>query len=94
MWDWGLSYFYSVPDSGVPAMGHLFNARLQGPTWLSGGSAGPEGSAINIVFDLVYFVIIAMAFPRRQYVDMNERRQTKVERSRSNVIIDATALSR
>jgi membrane protease YdiL (CAAX protease family) len=68
MWDWGLSFFYSVPDSGVPAMGHLFNIRVQGPAWLSGGSAGPEGSAINIAFDVVYFVIIAVAFPRREFV--------------------------
>ncbi|MGZ4813774.1 MAG: CPBP family intramembrane glutamic endopeptidase [Terriglobales bacterium] len=67
-WDWGLSFFYSVPDSGIPAMGHLFNIRVQGPAWLSGGSAGPEGSAINIAFDLLYFVIIAVAFPRREFV--------------------------
>jgi len=72
-WDWGLSYFYSVPDSGVPAMGHLFNIRVQGPAWLSGGSAGPEGSAINIAFDVLYFLIIAVAFPRRQFVGMQPR---------------------
>jgi hypothetical protein len=72
-WDWGLSYFYSVPDSGVPALGHLFNIRVQGPSWLSGGSAGPEGSAINIVFDILYFIIIAVAFPRRQFVEFRRR---------------------
>ncbi|HVZ18474.1 MAG TPA: CPBP family intramembrane glutamic endopeptidase [Terriglobales bacterium] len=66
-WDWGLSFFYSVPDSGMSAMGHLFNIRVQGPAWLSGGSAGPEGSVINIIFDVLYFVIIALAFPRRQF---------------------------
>jgi hypothetical protein len=76
-WDWGLSFFYSVPDSGIPSMGHLFRIRVQGPPWLSGGSAGPEGSAINIVFDLVYFAIIAIAFPKRKFVGMDDRRKAK-----------------
>jgi uncharacterized protein len=45
-WDWGESYFYGVPNSGVPAAGHLTAASLHGPIWLTGGSVGPEGSAL------------------------------------------------
>lgn len=45
-WDWGESYFYGVPNSGVPAAGHLTAASLHGPMWLTGGSVGPEGSAL------------------------------------------------
>jgi uncharacterized protein len=45
-WDWGESYFYGVPDSGVAAVGHLTAASLHGPVWLTGGSVGPEGSAL------------------------------------------------
>jgi uncharacterized protein len=45
-WDWGESYFYGVPNSGVPAAGHLTAASLHGPLWLTGGSVGPEGSAL------------------------------------------------
>lgn len=94
-WDWGLSFFYSVPDSGVPALGHLLNIRLQGPAWLSGGSAGPEGSVINLFFDLVYFVIIAVAFPRRQFIGMNDRRllASHLAEVRQPVVIDSSALS-
>lgn len=94
-WDWGLSFFYSVPDSGIPAMGHLFNIRMQGPAWLSGGNAGPEGSAINLVFDLLYFVIIALIFPKKQFVDMNERRLAAKASAemRQEVVIDSTALN-
>jgi len=73
LWDWGLSFFYSVADSGIPALGHLFNSRVQGPSWLSGGTAGPEGSAINLFFDLLYFVIIAAAFPQREFVGWKSR---------------------
>ena len=54
-WDWGETFFYSVPDSGLVFPGHLLNSSLQGPKWLSGGSVGPEGS-------LLCFVVIAMAW--------------------------------
>ncbi len=46
MWDWGESFIYGVPNSGVPATGHLTAASLHGPAWLTGGSVGPEGSAL------------------------------------------------
>jgi membrane protease YdiL (CAAX protease family) len=45
-WDWGESFLYGVPNSGVPAAGHLTGASLHGPAWLTGGSVGPEGSAL------------------------------------------------
>jgi hypothetical protein len=45
-WDWGESFVYGVPNSGVPAAGHLTAASLHGPVWLTGGSVGPEGSAL------------------------------------------------
>jgi uncharacterized protein len=61
-WDWGESYFYSVPDSGGMAPGHLLHSSLQGPRWLAGGTVGPEGSVflfvllalLWVVFDRVY----------------------------------------
>jgi membrane protease YdiL (CAAX protease family) len=49
-WDWGESFFYGVSDSGFQAPGHLFNPRVQGPDWLSGGSVGPEGSIVTLIF--------------------------------------------
>jgi len=52
-WDWGETFFYSVPDSGMIAPGHLLRSSLHGADWLSGGSVGPEGS-------LLCFVVIAM----------------------------------
>ena len=93
-WDWGLTYFYSVPNSGTTATGHLFNIHTQGPRWLSGGEAGPEGSIINLVFDLLWFVIFIMIYRRRKWVGMNDRRraaQTQV--AQNQVVIDSTALN-
>ena len=43
-WDWGLTFFYGVPDSGLNAPGHLLQPMFFGPDWLTGGAAGPEGS--------------------------------------------------
>ena len=45
-WDWAESFFYGVPDSGTRMAGHLLDTAFSGPTWLSGGSAGPEGSVL------------------------------------------------
>jgi len=52
-WDWGETFFYSVPDSGMVSPGHLLSSSLHGRPWLSGGSVGPEGS-------LLCFVVIAL----------------------------------
>ena len=69
-WDWGLSYLYSVPDSGTYIVGHLFNIKTQGPAWLSGGNAGPEGSLINLVADLLMFLAFALFYKKRKWIDM------------------------
>jgi uncharacterized protein len=61
-WDWGETFFYSVPDSGMVAPGHLLSSSLHGNGWLTGGSVGPEGSllcfvvigVLSVAFDRVY----------------------------------------
>ena len=61
-WDWGESFFYSVPDSGTISPGHLLSSSFHGSRWITGGSVGPEGSLICFVvigvlwvgFDRVY----------------------------------------
>jgi hypothetical protein len=94
-WDWGLTYLYSVPNSGTTAVGHLFNIRTQGPDWLTGGSAGPEGSIINLIFDLLLFVVFAMIYRKRKWVGMNDRR-VAMERTIAPpqpVVLDSSALT-
>jgi membrane protease YdiL (CAAX protease family) len=54
-WDWGETFFYSVPDSGTVWPGHLLNSSLHGKPWLTGGTVGPEGSVLC-------FVVIALAW--------------------------------
>ncbi|GLQ99256.1 CAAX amino protease [Dyella mobilis] len=47
-WDWSESFLFGAADSGNVMEGHLLTTYSVGPTWLSGGSAGPEGSLIAL----------------------------------------------
>jgi len=62
-WDWGESFFYSVPDSGMLSPGHLFSSSLRGPDWLSGGTVGPEGSVLCFVVIALAWVLFAGTHP-------------------------------
>jgi membrane protease YdiL (CAAX protease family) len=93
VWDWGLTFLYSVPNSGTTAVGHLFNVHSQGPEWLSGGSAGPEGSVINLVFDILYFFLFAMFYKKRKWVGMDDQRRAREAAVTSTPVIDSSALS-
>lgn len=64
MWDFSESFIYSVPDSGVMVTGHLLNSSFHGPHWLTGGSVGPEGSAL--VFVIITGMIILFARIHRE----------------------------
>ena len=45
-YDWGQTFFYGVPNSGLTPSHNLFNVILNGPQWLTGGAVGPEASVI------------------------------------------------
>ncbi len=60
-WDWGQTFFYGVPDSGITATNNLFNSTLSGPAWLTGGTVGPEASA----FAPVALLVVAIWFASR-----------------------------
>ena len=66
-WDWGESYFYSVPDSGAMMTGHLFNSSLHGPDWLTGGSVGPEGSLLVFGVIVALWVLFDRMYPEVRY---------------------------
>ena len=57
-WDYAESFVFGVPNSGVSLPGSLVHARFDGPAWLTGGSAGPEGSVLMLlVFAALWLVI-------------------------------------
>jgi len=65
--DWGESFFYSTPNSGIHAAGHMLNASLRGPQWLSGGSVGPEASVFDVIVTLAGIALLAKLYPTAKY---------------------------
>lgn len=64
--DWGETFLYSVPDSGLVAPGHLLKSSLHnGPVWLTGGTVGPEGSLMAFVVVGISAVIFAVVYPKK-----------------------------
>jgi CAAX protease family protein len=63
--DFGETFLYSVPDSGYIFPGHLSNATLAGPAWLTGGSAGPEASVCDFIMLLIFFYVFHRLYPAR-----------------------------
>jgi membrane protease YdiL (CAAX protease family) len=59
-WDWGQTFFYGVPDSGIAPYHSLLHSSFSGPQWLTGGTVGPEAS----VFTPVALAIVALVFSR------------------------------
>ncbi len=57
-WDWGQSFLFGVADSGTKVPGYLLNSLPHGPAWLSGGTAGPEGSIVAVIIHLLAAFII------------------------------------
>ena len=60
--DFGQAFVYSVPNSGTLIRGSLFNASVEGPAWLTGGAAGPEGSTLAFVVLALMFVLFARVY--------------------------------
>jgi len=85
-WDWGQTFFYGVPDSGVAPYHNLFGSVFQGSAWLTGGTVGPEAS----VFTPIALLIVAVIFSRRY-------REVRYSPSKPNVVAEkpeaVTALS-
>jgi len=48
-WDWAQSFLFGVPDSGMVSAGRWLVPAIHGPAWLTGGTAGPEGSVFCVI---------------------------------------------
>ena len=68
-WDWAETFFYGTPDSGLLGLGRFLNTSSHGPTWLTGGSAGPEGSIFAFLVLFLCAFLIHLRFPSTIYPD-------------------------
>jgi membrane protease YdiL (CAAX protease family) len=64
--DFGETFLYSVPNSGLVFEGHLSNASLHGAKWLTGGTVGPEGSAFSFLTMGILALAIHLLFPAKK----------------------------
>jgi hypothetical protein len=67
MWDYSESFLYGVPDSGFVSPQHLLSAKFYGPTWITGGTVGPEGSWFIFLVLGIVALLIHLVYPRRQF---------------------------
>lgn len=70
--DWGETFLYSVPNSGEMLSGHLSNAALHGPRWLTGGTVGPEGSVFCFLTMGLQFLVVMWLFPEKPVLPSEE----------------------
>ncbi len=61
-WDWGQTFFYGVPDSGLKPYHNLLDSAFRGPAWLTGGTVGPEASIFTPIVLLIVAIIFARAY--------------------------------
>ncbi len=64
--DFGETFLYSVPNSGIVFEGHLSNASLHGAKWLTGGTVGPEGSVFSFLTMGILALAIHLLFPAKK----------------------------
>lgn len=76
-WDWGETYFYGVPNSGYAVKGHLFNSTFSGPDWMTGGSAGPEGSWLCIALLVILWIVSSFWLREKKYPNPDAIRSSR-----------------
>jgi len=64
--DFGETFLFSVPNSGLVLEHHLSNAALRGSTWLTGGTVGPEGSVFSFMTMGISALAIHFLFPAKK----------------------------
>jgi uncharacterized protein len=72
-YDWGQTFFYGVPDSGIVPYHNLLNSTLNGPRWLTGGIVGPEASALTPIALLVVALIFSRIYRQNRYQILESR---------------------
>lgn len=68
-WDWGQTFFYGVPDSGLKANHNFLHTAFNGSTLLTGGSTGPEGSVLTTIALVGASLLVMRVYREVRYPD-------------------------
>lgn len=66
-YDWGQTFFYGVPDSGIVPYHNLLSSTFSGPQWLTGGIVGPEASVLTPIALLVVALVFSRFYRENRY---------------------------
>jgi len=66
-WDWGQTFLYGTPNSGLHFQGALMHPSFHGPLLLAGGTDGPEGSLLVLLSEAIFIISVAIIYRRRKY---------------------------
>ena len=66
-WDWGQTFLFGTPNSGLHGQHALLNPAFHGPTLLAGGTDGPEGSVLVLLSEALIVLLIAIVYRQRRF---------------------------
>lgn len=61
-WNWGMTFFYGTPNSGLLAEGRFLSIAPRGNPILSGGATGPEGSIWMLPILLLAALVVYFSY--------------------------------
>ena len=79
-WDWAQSFLFGVADSGGLSGHRLLSTHPTGPSWLSGGVTGPEGSVFVLPVMLAIVLVAAFTLPRSRTSFLSDATQEQPPR--------------
>jgi len=63
-YDWAETFFWGEPDSGMLPTSNFLTSNFHGPSWLTGGSVGPEASVLTPICLLIVAILFMMVYSR------------------------------
>jgi membrane protease YdiL (CAAX protease family) len=70
-YDWGQTFLYGVPNSGLLPSQNLLNASFSGPRWLTGGTVGPEASIFCPIVLAIVAIVFSLKYRDARYRPLN-----------------------
>ena len=72
-WDWGETFLFGTPNSGLRGQHALMNPLFHGPTLSSGGTDGPEGSVLVLLSEALIVVLVAIIYRQPRFPLITDR---------------------